>query len=597
MTLREALTTRPGPGAPALDRLFPFARALRAYHFDAFRLDLLAGLTVALFTIPQALAYALIFGYPPLAGIGTAVVASILGAVFGSSEFLVNGPTNAISVMLLASAPAFAAIGDPLVVIPAFTLALGLMQTVAAGLRLGSFTRFVSEPVLTGFTAGAGLYIVINQVPEFLGLSKSAIAKELWGWVPPKAALFDLVRDLDSLAGVNPASLAVAAGTFVTVRLIQRFEKRLQRKLPAPFMAIVLATLAAWALGLGDPGAGAAKIKLVRDIQPLTRTLPAFSWPQGSVRDVLSLWEPMVAIGLLGAVEAIAIGKALAARAGHPFDASRQLLGEGLCNVGAGLVGGFASSGSFSRTAVNFEAGAVTRISVVLSGLLVMGIVLAFAPAANFIPAAALAGTLVHIGLKLVDVTRIQALVLSTTGDRLVLVATAGAVLLTEKLETAFFVGMGLSMLLALRRAGSFKLTFIRENEHGGLDEVELEPGAPTPVRIVNLQGELFFAAAEVLRERLQEELDRCEILVLRVQDAYNLDATTADALEQVARAARQRGGRLLLCGVKPGTLGTLRRSGALHAIGEDGVFPIEKEMLASTRRALAAAHALVKKA
>jgi SulP family sulfate permease len=594
MTLRQALTSRPPAGAPLADRWFPFLRALRVYDSDALRRDLVAGLTVALFTIPQALAYAIIFGYPPLAGIGTAVVASILGTLFGSSEFLVNGPTNAISVMLLASAPAMAAIGDPRLVIPAFTLAMGLMQVAAAGLRLGSFTRFVSEPVLTGFTAGAGLYIVVNQVPECLGLSKAQIVTDLWGWIPPRAAVFDLARDLGSLAGLNPVSLALAVGTFGTVRLIQRLEPRVGRRLPAPFIAIVLATALSWALGLGEAGAG-HKVKLVRDIETLTRTLPELSWPSAPVGDLARLWEPMLAIGVLGAVEAIAIGKSLATRAGHPFDASRQLLGEGVCNVGAALVGGFASSGSFSRTAVNFEAGAVTRISVVASGLLVLVIVLAFAPAANFIPIAALAGTLVHIGLRLVDVTRIGALASSTLGDRGVLMLTAAAVLVTEKLETALFLGVGASVVQALRRAGGFKLTRIAPGAGGVLLETELPEGAgDEAVRVVNLQGELFFAAAEVLRERLLAELDRCRVLVLRLQDAYNLDATTADALEQVAAEAHRRGGRLVLCGVRPGTLGTLRRSGALKHIGEDAVFPIEAEMLASTRNAIAWAEALV---
>lgn len=573
---------------PLLERIFPFIPALRNYDGDKARRDLLAGLTVALFTIPQGLAYAVLAGFSPMAGITTAIVASILGAAFGSSEFLVNGPTNAISVMLGGNAALFASLGDPLLIIPLLTLMIGLMQVAVAALRLGSFTRFVSEPVLIGFTAGAGLYIVINQVPEVLGLDKAAMASDLWGWVPPHSAIFDLARDVMSLHGVNAAALATAASTFLLIRAVQHIEPRIGRRLPAPFIAIIVVTVGTWALGLGEPAAGVHRIKLVRDIQEITRTFPTFVAPTISLDAMRHLVEPMFAIGLMGAVEAIAIGKSLAAKAGHPFDANKQLVGEGLCNVGAALVGGFASSGSFSRTAVNYQAGAVTRASVIGSGVLVLVVVLLFAPAANFIPRAALAGTLVHIGLKLVDAGRIAALVQTTVGDRLVLVATSGAVLFTDKLEDALFLGIAVSLVLALRRAEGFKLTPIVE-EDGQL--LELDSAPPTThgaLVAVNLQGELFFAAAEVLQKQLLALLPGTRALVLRMQDAYNLDATTAEAVAHVAHEARRMGSRLVLCGIRPGMYGTFQRSGLLKEIGEEAIFRTEPEMLASTRKALA---------
>ena len=237
------------------------------------------------------------------------------------------------------------------------------------------------------------MYIVINQLPSFLGIEKSQIASTLWGWKPPmKCAVVDFLRLLQSLDGIHWNTFALAFGTFVMVRGSQVIERRLQRRIPAAFMAVTLVTWLVWFLGWHEPGA--EHVRVVRDIQALTRELPTPVLPHFDFEQTRALFGPALAIGLMGAVEAIAIGKSLAARAGHPFDASRQLIGEGLCNVGAGLVGGFASSGSFSRTAVNYEAGAVTRLSCVLSGMLTLLIVLAFAPAANLIPIAALAGTL-----------------------------------------------------------------------------------------------------------------------------------------------------------------------------------------------------------
>jgi SulP family sulfate permease len=582
------------PPSGRLERAFPFVRTLRGYRREYLRRDFVAGLTTALFAVPQGMAYALIAGFPPAAGIATSMAASILGAAFGSSEFLINGPTNAISVMIAGNAALFAANGDPVQAVILLTMVVGVIQIIAGLMRVGSFTRFVSEPVLTGFTAGAGLYIVINQIPAFLGLERAVIAHDLWGWVPPKCAIFDLARVLRSLHGVHVATVGLSVATFLGVRALQRLEGRLGRKVPAPFLAVLAVTIAAWALGLSDPAA-ANRVQVVRDIEPLTRSLPTISLPSWSVDPLRSLFGPAFAIALMGAVEAIAIGKMLAAKAGHPFDASRQLIGEGFCNLGASFVGGFASSGSFSRTAVNHEAGAETRISCILSGVLVMAIVVLFAPQANLIPIAALAGTLAHIGLKLVDVARLRAVFQTTTGDRAVLVTTFGAVLFAEHLEYALFLGVGVSIFYALLRAEGFKLRVLLEGGDGSLYEPpDGRPIETSEVTLLNLQGELFFAAAEELQTELTRMLDHeARFLVLRVQEAYNLDATTAEALAHVAKEARERGGRLILCGVRPGMYGTLERAGLLSAIGEDAILRAEGEVLASTRRAIRLAHEL----
>jgi SulP family sulfate permease len=585
------LGPRPPVVTPLVERLFPFVTTFREYRSGDFRHDFVAGLTTALFTVPQGMAYAMIAGFPPAAGLATSIAASILGAAFGSSEFLINGPTNAISVMIAGNAALFAAQGDPVRAVVLLTLIIGLVQTIAGLMRLGTLTRFVSESVLTGFTAGAGVYIVVNQLPTSLGIAKSALVPDLWGWVPTQCALFDLARLTHSLHGISYATTGLAALTFFTVRGLQRLEPRIGRRIPAPFVAVLLVTVLAYVLGLGDP-ASPHHIRVVRDIEPLTRTLPSFKMPSFDVPSLRTLFQPAFAIGLMGAVEAIAIGKQLASRAGHKFDASRQLVGEGLCNIGAALVGGFASSGSFSRTAVNYEAGARTRVSCILSGVLTCLILLGFAPLANHIPLAALAGTLIHIGLKLVDLARLRGIFASTTADRMVLLATFTAVLLAEHLEVALFVGIAVSIFSALRRAEGFKLRRLVEGSDGVLREVPEDGSALGAVTILNLQGELFFAAAEELQAELLRVLDgQPRIVVMRMQEAYNLDATSATAIAHVAVKARVSGGRLILCGVRSGMYGTFKRAGLLKELGEENVFRAESELLASTRNALAHAH------
>ena len=585
------------PQAPPSERVLPLLRTLRGYSAEQLRPDLFAGLTTALFAIPQAMAYALIAGFPPSAGIATSAVAAIAGAAFGSSEFLINGPTNAISVMLAADALLFAAHADPVNAIILMTLMIGLGQLAAGMLRLGTLTRFVSEPVLTGFTAGTGLYIVINQLPAFLGIDRSAIVHQMWGVELPRGALFDLVALFGSLHGIRPITAGIALLTFAVVRLLQALEPRLGRRVPATFAAIVLATVIVWIFGLHAPEAP-NRVKVVRDLEPLGRHLPALRLPALDLGLMRTLAGPAFAIGLMSAVEAIAIGKQLAARAGHAFDASRQLVGEGICNLGASLVGGFASSGSFARTAVNFEAGAVTRMSCILCGVLVVVVVFAFAPQANLIPIAALAGTLVHVGLKLVDAARLKAVFATTTADRVVLLTTFAGVLLTEHLDRALYLGIAVSIYYAMRRAEGFKLRVLLEEPGGSLSEFSpAEAGDPREIAVLNLQGELFFAAAEELQAELTRQLDgHTRFIVLRVQEAYNIDATTATAIANVAEDARRRGGRLLLCGVRPGMYGTFQRAGLLRKIGEDACFRAERELLASTHAAIAYAHELARR-
>jgi SulP family sulfate permease len=559
------------------------------------RRDLIAGLTVALFTIPQAMAYALVAGFPPSAGIMTAVVASILGAAFGSSQFLVNGPTNAIAVMLAAHIALSADLGDPVSRIITLTLLIGVIQLLAGGLRLGSFTRFVSEPVLTGFTAGAGIYIAVNQLPAVLGIEKANLVAELWGWVPPHNALFDLVRTVASAGSSNLLAVAMGAATFGLVRALQWAEPRVGHRIPAPFVTVALLTLVAYLLDLRESGQGA--LRLVRDIEPIARELPNLVLPTFDLTRLGELLGAALAIGLLGAVEAIAIGKLLAARAGHPFDANRQLVGEGMCNLGAGLVGGFASSGSFTRTAVNFEAGAVTRMSVIYSGVLVLAIVWLLAPAANYIPLAVLGGTLVHIGLKLVNVARMRWLMQTTPADRTALLVTFFAVLGATHLEYALLLGVGVSIFQALRRAEGFNLELLAEGPNGHLVELPLDAPPGGRVVAIDLQGELFFAGAELLEQRLKAIYDSgTQALVLRLSHAYNLDATCAEAIAQVARYARARDRHLILAGVKPGMYGTLERAGLVREMGADAIFRHEPLLLGATLKALAHAHALVGK-
>jgi SulP family sulfate permease len=429
-----------------------------------------------------------------------------------------------------------------------------------------------------------------------LGLEKKDLVPlQLAGWTPPHNVVFDFVTTLSNVGRTNIVALTAGLATLFLVRGVQWAEPRLKRRIPGPFVAVAVISITAWLLGLGEPSQGALKLKLVRDIEPVARKLPALVTPELRWDHIQALIGPALAIGLLGAVEAIAIGKVLATKVGHTFNASRQLVGEGLCNIGAAAIGGFASSGSFTRSAVNFDSGAVTRLSCIFSGILVLVIVLAFGPAANYIPIAVLAGTLIHIGLKLVNVAQMRMMIQATISDRIVLLTTFISVLFARHLEYALFLGIGVSLFQALRRAEGFKIALLQEDGQGNLIELPLmSTHQPGEVVALDLQGEMFFAAAEVLEHRLKRMIRHGNrFMVLRLTQAYNMDATTAEALAHVAKEARAHRGRLILAGVRPGMYGTLERAGLVQQMGPESIFQLEPLVLSSTLKALAYAHQL----
>jgi len=567
----------------------PIVQTVRSYRREYLRGDLMAALTVALFAIPQSMAYALVAGVPPVHGLYAAIVACILGAAFGSSNFLIDGPTNAISVMLAANLGLLAGGGDPVAVMLAITVLTGAIQIAVGALRLGTITRFVSMPVLHGFTAGAGVYIVAGQLPAMFGFATTPPPIVVGDMQLQATCLTKIMGTVLHLGETNLAALAMAMGTFVLIRGIRWYEKRSGRRLPATLIGIAAATLACELLGLSNPEAGAYQVRIVQDIQEITRTLPSLHVPDFMAVSPQRLLGPATAIALLGSIEAIAIARTLADRSGQDFDPNQQLIGEGVANVGTGLFGGLTSSGSFTRSAVNYEAGATTRLAGVLCGLLVLVLLLAFAPMANRIPIAALAGSLLHVALILVDPRKIKTSMLTTRADRWGLLITFILVLVLSHLEQALLVGIAVSLVIVTRRAERMEIHRVELGDDGELHESDYEgPRQGEPIVALDVQGELFFATVDIFEQRLRPlTTSGTKILILRVRNARNLDSTVCEGIVRLADTMKGNGGRIVFAGVPKGTEGTLRRAGVVDRLGERSVFATEGRVYRSTRHAI----------
>lgn len=492
-----------------LKRLLPQWRALlRREHL---REDLIAGVTVACVALPLSLAIALASGVSPAAGVVSAIVAGIVCALFGGTPLAVSGPAAAMAVLIAAVAQAHGA-GGLLVV----GLLCGLLQLATGALGLGKIIRLVPMPVIEGFTAGIGAVILIGQLPRVLGLP------------PPDAS-----RALDVLAHIGelvhqakPASLALALGALAVIFGLPRLLPRV----PAPLVAVVIATAAAAWFELDTERIGA-----IPGLLPLP-SLPALPAP--------SAWASLLSSGLL--VYALASLESLLSSSavdkltrGPRHDPDQELIGQGLGNVAAVLVGGIPTTSVIARSALNVQVGARTRRAGVIHALALIVAVAAGASLMARIPVAALAGVLLAVALRMLDPRPFLALYRASRGDAAVYAITFLVIVFTDLVEGVQW-GVVAALSIAAVRLGQMR--------------ARVHPGEGSPDRLV-LSGPLtFLCSLEV--ERLHASIARARrgsALVLDLSGATALDASGAEILINLVRATRIRELRLAVFGLDPG--------------------------------------------
>ena len=359
---------RPGRMKNWLHRVgavMPYREGFRNYSWTSLRRDLLAGLTVASVAVPQAMAYAVIAGIDPIYGLYTAIVMTALGSLFGSSRLLMNGPTNAISLVVFSTISAAVPHEERMQMVFFLGILVGMIQILIALLRLGDLTRYVSEAVILGFMAGAGLLVALSQVDKLLGLKTIGSHDEHF--------LVRLYRTLTEGGPINPTSVIIGLTTILLIFALHQLGRRFKVRLPELLIALIVISLGAWLCGW-QPGQGGVGVLNV------DRSLPTPVLPQFNPEWVRDMWGGALAIALLGLVEALAIAKTLAVRTREPFDYNRQCLAEGLANLGGGFFQCMPGSGSLTRSAINFMSGAATRLSGVFAAAAVAVTVLLFAP-------------------------------------------------------------------------------------------------------------------------------------------------------------------------------------------------------------------------
>ncbi len=566
------------------------SRLAKAYSYlrSDLRADASAGLTVAVMGVPQGMAYALIAGLPPIYGLYTSIIPCLIAAVFGSSRHLVTGPTNAMCMIILsltASMPDRYGVSI-LEIVLALTFLTGLFQLLFGLLNLGGIVKYVSNSVIVGFTAGAGILIAANQIKNLLGVT---IPEPQGGHF-----LVTIWATLQRVHQANPYALFIGVLTIVLLIAFRRYA----RKVPGSLITIVLVSLIAWAAGWSEPGRGEYHVTIVRDIQEITGNLDIFAVPQMLLKPNLDLIRELIggalALAILGLVESTAIARAIASSTGQRLDFNREFAAQGASKIVGSFFSCFVASGSFTRSAANYQSGAKTRAAAGFSALYTAVVLVAFGPFANYIPLASLAGIIVITAVTMIQKDRLSMTWRSGRNSQIVVGGTLAATLLMP-LETAVFVGVLLSIVILLRITAKPDLTQLVHHSEFGFEEVPFNRAAPEPVAIINLEGDLHFAAAEDLDyELLQALKPETRVVVLRMKRLRAVGSSAMAMLEHFHSLLHARGIHLVVCGIEDEMSKVLTGSGLRKLIGEQNIFYADNRIFQSTELALARAMGIV---
>ncbi len=532
------------------------ATILKHYRRQQVRPDLVAGLTVAVVAVPQCIAYASIAGLPPTYGLYSAAVAVVFGALWGSSRYLSTGPTNAISILVLSILSPLAAVGAAEYLMAASLMAVivGVLCIVFGFAGFGILVNFASRAVLLGFTAGAGILIAAGQLKNLLRLE-----------VPRSPHLFQnlagVVRSADE---THLASLLLGLGTVLVILVFDGYFRRL----PGALVALVASGVLVAVVGVERLG-----VLVVGDVPRAMPSLTGFSIRpvfEGDLFAALAMGS--LAVAALGLVEAVSIAREIARQSGERLDVGQELIGQGLANIASGLFSGYACSGSFTRSATNFQSGARTQMSSVFCGILILAGIFAFGPLAAFLPRSALAGMIMLIAYRMVDWRGVRRVLRTSRTDTAIMLTTFTATLVLP-LEFAVLAGVMLSLAIYVYRSSMPTVQpMVPEPNFRFFVRHDRGPACPQ-LGVIDIHGDLFFGAASHVEDALLANFEvnpGQNYLLLRMSGVNQCDLSGIDVLEGLLRLSRGAGGDLFLVEVQPQVREMMRASGFEQILGQD---------------------------
>jgi len=554
-----------------LKKVLPFLTWLPLVK-KSWKDDLIAGITGTIIVIPQAVAFAMIAGLPPIYGFYTAMITPIIAALFGSSYHLISGPTTAISIVVYSTLVKFV---NPETDIETFvslalvlTFLAGLFQFIMGLLKMGKLVNFVSHSVIIGFTAGAGVLIAFKQLKHVFGIK-----------VPQGSTIVEIVTYISKhISETNLYVLLVAIGTLAIALLIKIFIKPLSRY----YMLIAMVLGSVFAILLGGDANG------IQSVGEIPSNLPPFRIPDFSYENISKLSSGAMVLALLGLIEAVAIARAIGLHTHQKIDGNQEFIGQGLSNLVASFFSSYAGSGSFTRSGVNHQAGAKTPLSAIFASIFLMIVLLLLANYASFLPKAAMGGIILLVGYNLIDFHHIKQVYKSSGKELIVLSITLFGTLFFD-LEFALIAGILTSFFFYMERTSKPNIATLAIDKNKRLINKIRDKDAKecSNIKIVRIDGSLYFGSIEKISDYFSNLYDENRIQhILISADGINfIDLAAAEWLtNEILKWQENRGG-VYFAGLKLVSQDILQKGGFVDKMGNNIFYKDKKHAIAAIHK------------
>ena len=533
---------------------------VQTYFKDKFLYDLKAGFITAVVALPLAIAFAIASGVPPIMGIYTAIIAGILGSAFGGSTYSITGPTGAMTVIILSTVNKFGVEG---LLIAGFLA--GLIQIALGAIRLGRFVQFIPFPIVSGFTAGIGVIIFIGQIANSLGIvvaSKEHIWETMW----------------EIIIHIPEANLLAVTITLFTVLCLVFLPTLLSKirylkNVPPSIVPLLLATAAVFFMQLSIPQVG-----------DIPSGLPTFTMLSINLDLILAVFPAAFTIALLGSIEALLCAVVCDGMTNTKHKSDKELIGQGVCNTLLPFFGGIPCTAAIARSAVNIREGAKTRIAGIIHGIILLLILLFLSPVAQYIPKAFLAGVLIFVSVKMINIKEFKTILKISRAESMVLFITFGMTIFTD-LVLAVEVGMVLAIfLLFIRLSNIIDIRGMEDyQEHTGINAfVFSNPSFKEIVSVYTLHGPFFFGAMSLFERKAKEHIGNGKlVMILRMKYVPFIDSTGVIRLNDFIKEKQKNKTVVMLTDLNPIVQKTLEANAEFnHLVKKEYIFSRTKDAL-----------------
>ncbi len=539
--------------------------SLSSYNIDFLKHDIKSSFTVAAVAIPQNMAYALIAGVNPIYGIYTSIIAMISGSILGISNFMILGPTNMLAIAI-ASNLSFLKNGNYLEGVFFLTFMVGILQIILSLLKFGKLVNYISNSVIVGLTTGLAFLIGIGQIGSLLGLqinSGSNIINNILGIIK-------------KIKNVNISSLLIGLTTIILILIFNRIFK----KIPSFLGALILVSLGTYLLDIEN---------ILNVVKFHDSGLPKFYLFNFNTDLIGKLFTGAFSITILSFIQPVSILKTLEENRGQRVNLNREFFRLGMINIIVSFFKGFVSTGSITNTHINDQAGAESRFSQLLTGIIILIMSVLFSSIFSYIPIAALSGIVIVVAYNMVDIGEIFKIVKTTKFDAIVLTTTFLSTIFVPRIDYAIYIAVGLSIILLLRRMSNPDITHIGYNdeEKGILENKEIENKKREDYIIINFSGHIYFHSAHKLQKKLERLYCKNQKFILRLRNINHIDYTAIKEIDKFIDKVLKNGGKIIISGTKEKVYKILYKYGIVDKIGKENIFKMKDQFFSATQKAI----------